>query len=109
MTEAEWLSAAQFDDAMYSAALAAPSWSFRKQTWFSVACCRRVLAVHPDERGANLLADFETAALAPTESLSVDFARPLSDYVIEALYDPNTPSSQSVLFALGAVTRGYIS
>ncbi len=41
MTEAEWLAAEKFDDAMCSTAIAAQGWSFRKETLFSVACCRR--------------------------------------------------------------------
>jgi hypothetical protein len=107
VTEAEWLAAVQFDDAMCSTAIGSQGWSFRKETLFSVACSRRVLSLLPDERGARLLAEFEVAALAPTPSAS--YARPLSDYVIEALQDSESTADPRLLFALGAVTRGYIS
>jgi hypothetical protein len=109
MTEAEWLAVEQCVEAMCSTAIGSPGWSFRKQTLFSVACCRRVLSVLPDEQGARLLTEFESAALAPTADPSVDYARPLSDYVIAALYDPRAVVDQQLLFALGSVRRGYIS
>jgi hypothetical protein len=108
MTEAEWLAAEQFDDAMCSTAIFSPRWSFRKETLFSIACCRRVLSLLPDERGARLLDEFEMAALASAE-VSADYARALSDYVIEALYDVDAHADQQLLFALGSVAHGYIS
>ena len=109
MTEAEWLEAEEFDDAMCSTAIGSPGWSFRKQTLFSVACTKRILSIFPDERGARLLAEFEVAVLAPTVDPSVDFTRPISDYVIEALSDPEAVADQQLLFVLGSVARGYIS
>jgi hypothetical protein len=106
VTEAEWLTAERFTGAVCATALGAPGWSFRKETLFSVACCRRLLALFPDERGAHLLEEFEAAALAPT--LSPDYARPLSNYVVEALQDRESTADHQLLFVLGSAARGYI-
>ncbi len=108
MTEAEWLEAKRVE-VMCSTAIGSQWWSFRKETLFSVACCRRVLLFLPDERAALLLAEFETAALALTTSPAVDPARALSEYVANALHDPDVTIDQQLLFALGTVAQGYIS
>jgi hypothetical protein len=109
MTEVEWFACEQFGDEMSSAAIASPQWSFRKETLFCAACCRRVLAVLPDERGAQLLDEFEAAALGPTMNPAVDYTRPLARYVAHALADPRTTADERSLIALGTVARGYIS
>jgi hypothetical protein len=106
VTETEWLTAERFNGDLCSTALGSPGWSFRKETLFSVACCRRILSLFPDERGAHLLAEFEAAALGPTPS--ADYARPLSNYVIEAFRDPESTADQQLLLALGATARGYV-
>jgi hypothetical protein len=105
MTEDEWLNATRFEQ-LYSAALAAPNWSFRKETLFSVACCLRVLAAYPDQCVTALLLDFEHRALTPPLLPNYDDA--LSNHVI-AYYD----GEQSILNdqfanALGQTARGYI-
>jgi hypothetical protein len=105
MTEEEWLNAPRFEQ-LYSAALRASNWSFRKETLFSVACCLRVLAAYPDERATELLLDFEHRALSSPSQPDYDDA--LSKHVI-AYYD----GEQSILNdhfagALGQTARGYI-
>ena len=105
MTEDEWLKATRFEQ-LYSAALRASNWSFRKQTLFSVACCLRVLAVYPDERATELLLDFERHTLTPP--FLPDYEHPLGDYVRAAVYGEESISHEQLTYALGQTVRGYI-